>query len=160
MAMPVAGTPSFPRYKTLKNPTFLGRQWCIHRWGAEASIPQPMMAVGAPMASELSFQRRCEVKHGQGGDGSIGSKWSPFFWEKGLGLERHQVAMPVTSMPVASVQTGVPMSDDSLGNPRLKEWCWSWAQVLYFCFRFLRNRKVFFKILCDQFLWTFLVRGG
>ena len=41
------------------------------------------------------------------------SKWS-LFLEKRLGLERDQVAMPVTSMPVASVQTGVPMSDDSL----------------------------------------------
>ena len=70
--------------------------------------------------TQLENHGRCEVKHGQGGDGSIGSKWS-LFLEKGLGLERHQVAMPVTSMPVASVQTGVPMSDDSLGNPRLKE---------------------------------------
>lgn len=39
----------------------------------------------------------------------------------GNALERDEVAMPVTSMPVASVQTGVPMSDDSLVPAKIKE---------------------------------------
>ena len=84
MAMPVAGTPSFPRYKTLKVSTFLVRQWCIHRWGAEASIPQPMMAVGAPMASELSWKTMEDVKwHARGGMDLLVAN-GHFFWRNAL----------------------------------------------------------------------------